>query len=212
MARPCTVCTHPELAKIDEALVAGQAHRPIATAYGVGRWAVLRHRRNHLSPALREAYAKREAAREETLVDRLEQLYDRVEGILDAAEADGHPTIGLLAAREVRQCLELLGRFLGQLDGNALTVNGPVTWQVVQYGGLDPAAILRVLEPWPEALAAVRGLLLPSAPTPAPGLAPAPSPALAPPALAAADRELLHQVEARRRDKTLTQQVTEPRR
>ena len=49
MARTCTVCSHPERARIDKALVAVQnPYRDIARQYGLSKDALLRHKADHL--------------------------------------------------------------------------------------------------------------------------------------------------------------------
>jgi hypothetical protein len=58
MARPCTVCSHPKRAEIDEAILSGTAIRDIAGQWGLGKSAVDRHR-SHLGTALVEAQERR---------------------------------------------------------------------------------------------------------------------------------------------------------
>ncbi len=49
MTRTCTVCSHPERATIDKALVAVQnPYRDIARQYGLSKDALLRHKADHL--------------------------------------------------------------------------------------------------------------------------------------------------------------------
>ncbi len=49
MSRTCTVCSHPERATIDKALVAVQnPYRAIARQYGLSKDALLRHKADHL--------------------------------------------------------------------------------------------------------------------------------------------------------------------
>jgi hypothetical protein len=69
VARPCTVCSHPNRGKIDEALLNGTANRAIARQYAVGRNAVDRHR-SHIGTILAEA-TQRRAEIEENLADDL---------------------------------------------------------------------------------------------------------------------------------------------
>jgi hypothetical protein len=58
MPRPCTVCSHPNLPKIDEALLSGTAIRDIAGQYGLAKSAVDRHR-SHIGTLLAEAGQRR---------------------------------------------------------------------------------------------------------------------------------------------------------
>ena len=58
MARPCTVCGHPNRNRIEEALLNGTSIRDIARRYGLGRNAVDRHRA-HIGTMLEEAGRRR---------------------------------------------------------------------------------------------------------------------------------------------------------
>ena len=55
MARTCTICTHPERAAIDKALVAGQPYRSIAQHFAASADAVLRHKESHLRDRVAQA-------------------------------------------------------------------------------------------------------------------------------------------------------------
>jgi hypothetical protein len=69
MPRQCTVCSHPNRAKIDEALVSGTAIRDIAGQHELTKSAVDRHR-THIGTALVQA-AQRKAELEDNLGDDL---------------------------------------------------------------------------------------------------------------------------------------------
>jgi len=69
VARQCTVCTHPNQGKIDEALVSGTAIRDIAGQHGLAKSAVDRHS-THIGTALVQA-AQRKAELEDNLGDDL---------------------------------------------------------------------------------------------------------------------------------------------
>ena len=45
----CTVCSHPERDRIEQALAAGESYRPLAATYGLSKSALYRHRQ-HLLP------------------------------------------------------------------------------------------------------------------------------------------------------------------
>lgn len=63
----CTVCSHPDRESIDLDLVAGKAVRSVANRCGLTRWALLRHKRNHISADLARVAAARDLARVTTL-------------------------------------------------------------------------------------------------------------------------------------------------
>jgi hypothetical protein len=66
MPRTCTICTHPERATIDKALVNGQPYRDIAGHYGTSKTALQRHKDDHLRDLLAQA-KQRHAAHEAAL-------------------------------------------------------------------------------------------------------------------------------------------------
>jgi hypothetical protein len=59
MARPCTICNHPQRAAIDRALASGDPVRNVAERFDTTHTALLRHRANHL--AARMSRARRRA-------------------------------------------------------------------------------------------------------------------------------------------------------
>ncbi|SRR6266540_3732829 len=122
MARTCTVCTHPEREAIDRALVGGCVQRDITRRYGLDRTAVSRHKSAHISPALVRAAAKREERHESSLLDRIENLIDRLEVVVEREEAKGNSKVSILALRELRSTLALLGQASGELQERPTTV------------------------------------------------------------------------------------------
>ncbi len=73
MPRTCTICHHDEREAIDAALVSGVAHRAIANQWHVGRAAVQRHAKNHLSAALVATQADAARTRAKSILDRMER-------------------------------------------------------------------------------------------------------------------------------------------
>ncbi len=56
MARPCSVCAHPNREAIDRALVTSSASvRALAEQYGIGRGARQRHLGNHITETVTRA-------------------------------------------------------------------------------------------------------------------------------------------------------------
>jgi hypothetical protein len=117
MPRSCTVCAHPEVEAINQALVAGEASRKIAARYGsLSRPAVQRHGENHLPAKLVMAEKAAEVAQADSLLEQVRDLQGRALSILDAAEVAGDLRTALSAIREARGNLELLAKLLGELD------------------------------------------------------------------------------------------------
>jgi hypothetical protein len=113
--RTCTICNHPERAAIDAALVDGTSLRTIAGQSGTNKSALDRHRK-HLAPALTQAKQAERVTEATSLLSRVERIMGRVETICEAAtrERDWLPAIA--ASRELRSCLELLGKLSGELQ------------------------------------------------------------------------------------------------
>lgn len=151
----CTVCRHEDREAIDGALASGQPYRSLAERYDLTKDALARHRRAHLSPAIKATQAEREAKGAATAADRVEALYLRAERVLEAAEDAGAASVSLQAIRELRQCVELLARITGELDERPVTVNVLTSPEWLQIRGV----LLSALEPHPEARAEVAGAL-----------------------------------------------------
>jgi hypothetical protein len=117
MTRVCTVCSHPNRAEIEDAVVIhSQAKRRIASQYGVGEKAVRHHIREHLPALLALARDAEQASRADTLLDRIEDLQARTLAILEATEETHEHRTALAAIAEARRNLELLGEITRELD------------------------------------------------------------------------------------------------
>src|SRR5215216_4659242 len=152
--RRCTVCTHQQVGAIDRALVAGRPIRGIAKTFGASEDAVGRHRA-HLPKTLLNAHDVAESIRADVLLAEATALQSKAWELLHAAEANDDPRTALLAVREIRGCLELLARLLGEIqDRPMLTLVTAPEWMVIR------GTILAALAPFPEARTAVAGQLL----------------------------------------------------
>lgn len=120
--RKCTVCQHPEIAKINEALATGGSYRGLARQFNLSRSAVDRHAKNHLPAALVKAREASEVANADGLLDQVCSLRDRALGILSDAETAKDLRTALVAVREVRGCVELLAKML--LEAERLRLAG----------------------------------------------------------------------------------------
>lgn len=157
MARACTVCQHPERDLIDAALVSGEQQAVVAMRYHVGKDAVRRHRLRHLSAALAAMQTKEQADRRATLLERVEGLIERAETLYTAAAEEGKAAQALAVLKELRGCLELLGKATGELDTRPqVTVNLMASPEWLQVR----AVIFASLAPYPDARAALSGRLL----------------------------------------------------
>jgi len=149
MPRRCTVCNHPEREGIDKALVAGDSSNcSLASLFGVSEAAIRRHKAAHLSTVLVKAQEAADMARADDLLGQVRDLQGRAIKLLEGAEAAGDRRTALMGIREARGCLELQGRLVGELREQQTTVNVLVAsqeWLTLR------TAILRALEPYPEA-------------------------------------------------------------
>jgi hypothetical protein len=151
MPRSCTVCTHPERAEVDQALVAGVSAAEIAGRYRTIRErAIRRHRSNHLPERLAKAHEAEEVAQADELLKQVRDLQVRALDILDKAEEAGELRTALSAIREARGNLELLAKLLGELDERPVTnVLVSAEWVTVR------TAMMEALDRYPEARVAV---------------------------------------------------------
>ena len=115
MARVCTICKHSERDSIDRALVDREPLRNIAERFSVSATALHRHKTRDLSRGLVRAAERRETVRDRNLLGRVRGLVERAHGILAQAEARGDHRTALMAIREARSTLELLGKITGEL-------------------------------------------------------------------------------------------------
>jgi hypothetical protein len=146
MPRPCTICAHPEHHAINVALVNRDPYRNITQHYGVSKYALTRHAKEHLPELLARAKDAVEIAEADSLLDRVEGLYKRTEAILEAAESNSEWALALAAIRECRGNLELLGRVTKELE-SAPTFNLLLNPEWIELRAL----IVRAVEPFPEA-------------------------------------------------------------
>ena len=132
---------------MEDAFIAGQAKRRIASQHGVTERAVRYHMREHLPALLALARDAERAARADSLLDRMEALQSQTLAILDAPEDQ---RTALAAIAQARRNLELIGEVTKELD-RAQTINLELTveWQEVK------AVLVNTLASYPEAQQAV---------------------------------------------------------
>ena len=132
---------------MEDAFIAGQAKRRIASRYGVTERAVRYHMREHLPALLALARDAERAARADTLLDRMEALQSQTLAILDAPEDQ---RTALAAIAQARRNLELIGEIAKELDRTP-TINLELT---VEWQGVK-AVLVNTLASYPEAQQAV---------------------------------------------------------
>ncbi len=160
--RVCTICSSSRRDRVDSELAGGESPAVVGRRYRLSPDALRRHKTNHLSPALVKVAVERygaETARNafDSVVDRVESLVVRLEGLLSLAEEKKALTGGSNVAREIRQSLELIARLRGELDDrpSVTTVNVLATAEFAAA----VTAILSATERYPEARIAIADAL-----------------------------------------------------
>jgi hypothetical protein len=143
MPRACSICSHEHRDAMEDAFIAGQAKRRIASQHGVTERAVRYHMREHLPALLALARDAERAARADSLLDRLEALQSQTLAILDAPEDQ---RTALAAIAQARRNLELIGEVTRELD-RAGTINVALNPEWLEIRGV----IIAALEPHPTA-------------------------------------------------------------
>ena len=87
MARPCTICRHPDRGEIDRALVRGEPFRDIGSRTATTKDSLARHKRDHI-PQLIEARdeAERQASTTVLATVRADAVIDSLSSVALAAD------------------------------------------------------------------------------------------------------------------------------
>lgn len=133
----CRICSHPDRSAIDRALVGQRPLRDIAGQFGVHRSSLDRHKK-HIAEELTKAKQAEEVTEATSLLSRVEMLMSRCETIYERALQAGKWMGAAAAAREIRGCLELLGKLQGELQSPSRV---SITLATIQ--NLDVAALTR---------------------------------------------------------------------
>ena len=146
MPRKCTICEHPQVEKINTALLDGVSLRDLAGQYSVSKTALFRHKNEHIPTVLTQAQEAQEIAKADNLLAQVAELRDKALSILERAEQAGDLKTALQGIKEARSCLELLAKLQGELQERT-TINVLINPQWVSLR----AVILQALDPYPEA-------------------------------------------------------------
>jgi hypothetical protein len=122
MPRTCTICKHAQRDELDAALVAGESFRSIAERYGTSATALHRHKARDIPRALARVMETENLDSNANLLGQVRDLISSAHGILSEAEGRGDHRTALMAIREARGTLELLGKITGQLEAPPLQV------------------------------------------------------------------------------------------
>jgi hypothetical protein len=89
--------------------------RSIAKRVSISPAGLLRHK-NHVANAIGKAQAQHEERLGETLLDEMRRVQRKAWELLARTESDGDHRGSIVALREVRECLALLGEMLAKED------------------------------------------------------------------------------------------------
>ena len=150
MPRVCTICSHPERAKIEAALVQAEPNLRIAARFRVHESVIRRHVKEHFHATLARARDALEITRGDELLDQVKTVLAKTWVLLARAEAnqDDDRTLKALAGLDSR--LTLLGKLMGELrEQHVYNILVLPEWQRLK------GQVLQALIPHPEARAAV---------------------------------------------------------
>jgi hypothetical protein len=85
-----------------------------------------RHKKNHLAKSMVKAKQAADVAEATGLLARVERITGQVEMVFNQAVAQRSAPGTIAAARELRGCLELLGKLSGELQGSSGGNSGPL--------------------------------------------------------------------------------------
>jgi hypothetical protein len=161
----CQVCRHPELYRIELAMAAGVAMRPLGRKFDLPRRALDRHKRLHMAPerlaqlvagpVKLSQLAERSAEMGMTLLDYTNVVLNVLLSQLTAAGEAGDRTGTATVAGRVTEVLRLQASLTGELQRMA----APITNNVLVLGSPLMAELqtmlIETLRPYPEAAQAV---------------------------------------------------------
>lgn len=164
----CTICTHDKRASLELGLVHRVPARVLATRFGVSKDALHRHRRNHLTPQQAAALLAAQkpsvidlealqASESEGLLANLVSQRARLQTYTEMSIEMGDPTGAVRVERVITSNLELTAKLLGQLVQHH-EVRSTSILVSPDYIELRHA-IVRALQPYPEAARAVGAAL-----------------------------------------------------
>jgi hypothetical protein len=117
MDKRCTICTHPALTEISNALQAGVSLRSLAAQYGLSLSSLSRHTK-HLRRALAVAADEVQQNHQAALLDKLDLFEFRLERIFHKAEDRHSLHISLGCVQEALRIFALREKLRQSQSGN----------------------------------------------------------------------------------------------
>ena len=154
----CHVCRGPHEREINVALVSGEPVRSIGERFGCSKSSLLRHFHKCVPESLVMARQSKKIAEAEFVAAELCKMVRDAKRIMALAEKAGDARTSLIAIRELRGLYEVLSRPVAQ-SNPAAHVNILVAPELLALR----EEILKAIEPFPEARAAVSQALMAAA-------------------------------------------------
>jgi hypothetical protein len=164
----CTICNHEKRHQIEIGLVHRVPLRILAARFNVKHHALHRHRHNHLSPQIAAAILSAQkpsavdlealqASESEGLLSQLVTQRARLQTHSEVATELGDVKAAVACERAITSNLELVGKLLGQLVQRHEVRSTSV---LISADYLEVrAALVKALQPFPEAARAVAAAL-----------------------------------------------------
>jgi hypothetical protein len=162
----CTVCSHPERARIELLLAGGAAsHRAVGRKYKLSHYAIGRHWSGHVSderkaslvfgPVDRERLASRIGEESISVLDHFRAIRSGLYDLYQKALEAGDGQTGATLAGRLHEGLNSIARITGELAHSSLVTNNTMNvFLSPQFAEIE-ATLARVLAPHPAALTAV---------------------------------------------------------
>lgn len=166
----CTVCAHPERTRIELLLAGGAGQTAVAAKYGLSKHAIHRHWHGHvtadrkanliLGPVQRAELAARVCEETGSVLDHLKViragLYEQYSAAIEAGDRNS----GSLLAGKLHENLRIAARITGELVSSPMVqINNSQTTVTALLDSREfttfQAALIRVLNKFPEARDAV---------------------------------------------------------
>jgi len=149
MVKKCSVCIHPDRAKIDKMLIDNGTVRDLSRLFKVSKSALDRHKRDHLPEKLVKAAGAREMAEADSLMDQLKEINIETKTILkEVRKGDSKDNrVALFAIRRLERQLELLAQLMGAIQSGNVQVNVGIQ-SIIKTP--EYATVIRVLDHHPE--------------------------------------------------------------
>ena len=165
----CAICAHPQRYEIELALVSGVSAPAVARKFTVSHDSAWRHLKNHVDQARRASLvagggplklgelAEKAATEGLALIDYLGMVRTALfSQFLATSEAGDHQNSALISGK-LLQCLSLIAQCSGELSKATASVTNNIAIMNSPWVADLQTMLIRTLQPFPEARAAVLG-------------------------------------------------------